>query len=97
MSWRLKIEIHETDLLVVVRAVTEAGQVFVELVKPASEREMAVAKMRDYCAAQGWTATVPLPLPRSRPQENDEDRAGRERADEDRFDYLKDEGLLRRR
>lgn len=37
-----------------------------------------------------------IPLPRSR-NENAEERAGRERAEEDRFDYLKDEGLLPRR
>jgi hypothetical protein len=37
-----------------------------------------------------------MPLPRKRPDENAEERAGRERAEEDRFDYLKDEGLLRR-
>lgn len=57
MSWRIKIEIHETNGLAVVRAVTEAGQVFVELVKPAPEREFARTKMRDYCVAQGWTVT----------------------------------------
>jgi hypothetical protein len=39
----------------------------------------------------------PLPLPRSRAHENDKERAGRERAEEERFDYLKDEGMLRRR
>jgi hypothetical protein len=40
---------------------------------------------------------MPMPMPRSRSHENAEERAGRERAEEDRFDYLKDEGLLRRR
>lgn len=39
----------------------------------------------------------PMPVPRGRPHENAEERAGRERAEEDRFDYLHDEGLLRRR
>ena len=40
----------------------------------------------------------PMPLPRGRSRmENDEERAGRERAEEDRFDYLHVEGLLRRR
>lgn len=39
---------------------------------------------------------VPLPRPRWRPSDNAEERDARERAEEEKFDYLKDEGLLRR-
>lgn len=38
-----------------------------------------------------------MPVPRRRRHDNAEERAGRERAEEDRFDYMKDEGTLRRR
>lgn len=37
-----------------------------------------------------------LPVPRPRPSETDEEREGREEAEEREFAYRKDEGLLRR-
>jgi hypothetical protein len=56
---------------------------------------MSIDMGRAYCAHK-LNAPQP-PLPRSRPHENDEERAGREEAEEREFAYRKDEGLLRRR
>ena len=65
-----------------------------------TERDPVKRSTCPSCGGYDWYAgrlIEPMPVPRSRPHENEKERAGRERAEEERFDYLKDEGLLRRR
>jgi len=44
-----------------------------------------------------WRTDEPMPPPRSRPHENDEERAGREEAELRELAYRKDEGTLRQK
>ncbi len=58
MTWRVSISAVVTPTrFVVVRAMSEAGQVFVEYVKDASQHDAAIATVRDYCVSRGWELT----------------------------------------